>query len=443
MVNIKDKIYLNFMIIALIIFSISQLNCNTSEPKIEDDNIQIELYDVSASEIYLHIKINNSNPGTVFVFRGSKVIFANLVASTDTIITDSELSENTYYKYTVIKKSENNIETVKEIRISTLNLTSHEIVWKTYEFGSIEHSTLHDIFIIDENEIWAVGEFYLEDSAGGFDPDYYGAAKWDGNKWNFIRFQAKAPEGYWVKLFLRGIYAFSSKDIWFVNGSPYHFLNNSLTAYWLSDFPGYPNPIWGVGKFGSKIWGVSPSIVYACGDKGALAYFDGSRWNNLEVDFQDYFVDMWGTEDKAHLYFSALDFYRNNNKIFHIKDPDANPTDIKTLPWDPAKSVNSVWSNKGFPVYVAGDSLFDNRTGIWNVTTNEVYDPLKVRGSELNNIYVVGFNDLIVHYNGRDWKNISNNSSKADFYSALAVKNNIVAIGGNIGKRIRILIGSN
>ena len=43
---------------------------------------------------------------------------------------------------------------------------------------------LYDVAIIDENNIWAVGEIYLNDSLGQPDPTPYNAVHWDGISWN-------------------------------------------------------------------------------------------------------------------------------------------------------------------------------------------------------------------------------------------------------------------
>ncbi len=41
---------------------------------------------------------------------------------------------------------------------------------------------LYDVAIIDENNIWAVGEIYMNDSLGNPDPKRYNAIHWDGTK---------------------------------------------------------------------------------------------------------------------------------------------------------------------------------------------------------------------------------------------------------------------
>ncbi len=49
--------------------------------------------------------------------------------------------------------------------------------------------------IIDENNIWAVGEIYLNDSTGQPDPHPYGIIHWNGTEWNVQKLTAVNPSG--------------------------------------------------------------------------------------------------------------------------------------------------------------------------------------------------------------------------------------------------------
>jgi hypothetical protein len=48
----------------------------------------------------------------------------------------------------------------------SIDTTSHNFNFQTWRFGEYSSSTLYDVAIIDENNIWAVGEIYLNDSTG-------------------------------------------------------------------------------------------------------------------------------------------------------------------------------------------------------------------------------------------------------------------------------------
>jgi len=61
--------------------------------------------------------------------------------------------------------------------------TSHNFKWQKFTFGQHSSSALYDVAIIDENNIWAVGEIYTNDTLGNPDPYAYNALHWDGIKW--------------------------------------------------------------------------------------------------------------------------------------------------------------------------------------------------------------------------------------------------------------------
>jgi hypothetical protein len=70
--------------------------------------------------------------------------------------------------------------------IVQIDTTSHVINWTIDEIGEYG-SILRDVAIIDENNIWAVGEIYLKDTLGNPDPKAYNAVHWDGSKWQLKR----------------------------------------------------------------------------------------------------------------------------------------------------------------------------------------------------------------------------------------------------------------
>ncbi len=63
-----------------------------------------------------------------------------------------------------------------------MDTTSHNFTWQTFTFG--EHTRYaFDVAIIDENNIWAVGEIYMNDSLGNPDPSLIMLLHWNGTDW--------------------------------------------------------------------------------------------------------------------------------------------------------------------------------------------------------------------------------------------------------------------
>jgi len=74
-----------------------------------------------------------------------------------------------------------------KLSVTTMDTTSHNFTRETFTFGEHSSSVLRDVAIIDENNIWAVGEIYMNDSLSQPDPRPYSAIHWDGITWTPIK----------------------------------------------------------------------------------------------------------------------------------------------------------------------------------------------------------------------------------------------------------------
>ena len=100
----------------------------------------------------------------------------------DTVLYIDSLLPNQTYNYQAVLSTDTTIKSEK-VTAQTLTPTSHNFTWQTYEFGQHSSSVLYDVAIIDENNIWAVGEIYMNDSLGNADPTLYNLIKWNGTQW--------------------------------------------------------------------------------------------------------------------------------------------------------------------------------------------------------------------------------------------------------------------
>ena len=68
-----------------------------------------------------------------------------------------------------------------------MDTTSHNFTFEMITFGGqIGSSVLFDVAIINENNIWAVGEIWIADTSQlGYTK--YNAVHWDGNSWELKR----------------------------------------------------------------------------------------------------------------------------------------------------------------------------------------------------------------------------------------------------------------
>ncbi|MCH9029576.1 MAG: glucosyl transferase, partial [Bacteroidetes bacterium] len=171
------------------------VSCNTTEPPSppppeEKPTLTLTLEDASSIEAWIKLTTNNLQlPATVTIKQNDTVVQDIVLQKKDSLIYIDSLLPKITYTFQAITQSSNQSITSNELSVTTMDTTSHEFTFETFTFGTIGSSVLRDVAIIDENNIWAVGEIYLNDSLGKPDPNAYNAIHWDGNSWKLLQLQ--------------------------------------------------------------------------------------------------------------------------------------------------------------------------------------------------------------------------------------------------------------
>ncbi|MFH1213331.1 MAG: hypothetical protein V1681_04540, partial [Candidatus Neomarinimicrobiota bacterium] len=165
----------------------------------------------------------------------------------------------------------------KEKDIIQTDTTSHAMAWCIDTLRtSFVSSIIHDVAVIDENNIWAVGEFFIGDTIdpSGLKTEKCNIVKWNGTQWNYE----------W--LYCNGIYAshelfiittFCQEDVWLSDGNLFHFDGETWTLYQL----------WDMGLLSADesgilaMWGPSPDDVYFVGYSGVILHWNGSLLSRI------------------------------------------------------------------------------------------------------------------------------------------------------------------
>ena len=102
-------------------------------------------------------------PSDVDLYRDSSLVETINLTSEDTVLyVDSLLPNRTYGYQSVIQSTG---QASNQLSVNTLDTTSHNRSWEVFYFGDYQHSSIRDIAIISENDIWAVGEIYVADTS--------------------------------------------------------------------------------------------------------------------------------------------------------------------------------------------------------------------------------------------------------------------------------------
>ena len=395
-------------------------------------SIRLSAVDILVKEVGLQIVLADRNPLRGFrLVRNGTILFTGNLIGTDTVVFDNGLSPGANYIYKAFRLADSSaVDSSMPVTVKTLDTTSHNFTWQINTLGDGNSSVINDVAIINDTLVYVVGEVYLKDSTGQFDPNAYNLLKWNGRTWDLMRIQflSFCGQSYTGSYPASAIFAFSAQDVWIASGSQIVRWNGQAQT---SPFC-IPISV-------NKLWGENSNSLYAVGNGGGIAHFDGSTWQKFESGTTRGINDVWGIENPLN----------KNEEVYcavtAVADPQnswilrvTNGTRIDSVQWDAGREIVSVWTYNGFPLYVCGDGMFENSQGHWNeirlgtsVFTN------RVRGDAPNNIFIVGYFGLIAHFNGADWNVFFED---ADFLS-VAVKGNIVVAVGSLNDRAAVAIG--
>jgi len=265
-----------FPYILLLLFSI--YSCNTTEPPLPPSEppkaIKLNLIETNCTEAFINITAEDTVlPVNITLDRDNNLLFNLTLTKPDTIIIDETLLPGKTYVYQTRSIINGKEEIGDTLQVRSLDTTSHNFSWQQFTFGDPEtagSSTLNDVAIIDENNIYAVGEIYLNDSTGQPEQLLYNIMHWNGNKWEAKRAQANF-RGNIVTVTLDGIFTFSSTDIWLIGSLPIHGDGINWQMY---DIRATVEPNLSL----LKAWGKNPSEIYFSGRTGALVYYKNGNW---------------------------------------------------------------------------------------------------------------------------------------------------------------------
>ncbi|MBA7673297.1 hypothetical protein ES703_81491 [subsurface metagenome] len=207
----------------------------------------------------------------------------------------------------------------------------------------------------------------------------------------------------------------------------------------------------------NDIWG-SPSFdVFAVGEGGTIAHYDGSEWSKMDSGVKEEFPNdlycVWGT--------SASDVFAGGQvilvgKILHYDGGTWSPVWTWTLAKSTQQSLNDIlgrsikdiWGSSSSDVFAVGEDNvivhYDGNT--WSIMTNSVIESLEDRwgcsslegiwGSSSSNVFAVGGSGVILHYDGSTWSlGTPSLQRQADIYERQAdihmVVSGIMGLGDN------------
>ncbi|MDP2208530.1 MAG: hypothetical protein Q8K98_07125 [Bacteroidota bacterium] len=396
--------------------------------------------DVSCTDAFISIKTTKVfESGTLQLKRDgiTQSEIYNLQSQIDTLIVDEGLLPKRTYTYKAYRLTNNTIiDSSAELPITTMDTTSHNFSWDITYLGDGNSSVLRDVFILNDTLAYAVGEIYKKDSLGQWETEMYNMAKWNGKEWKLTKaYFEYQGQPYVTQLY--AVYAFNENDIWVASTHPANWKGTKWIQYSLgSSFPGYP----------TKFWGTSSSNLYMVGTNGSIAYFNGVAWRRLELPplagqgGTDVSInDIWGAVDertgKRLILCAASNVYEpGERKILRITEQNT----VDTIPWVYYRRIHSIWFKNESRIFTSGSGVWMRRPDRewFEFKHLPPYFTDRVRGTSINDIFVVGNFGLFLHFNGFNWKFFSNVNAADIYYSVDYKKNTMVAVGRGGSKSI-------
>jgi hypothetical protein len=324
-----------------------------------------------------------------------------------------------------------------------IDTTSHNFTFQTWTFGEHSSSILYDVTIIDENNIWAVGEIYMNDTLGQPDPQPYSVAHWDGSDWTIIKVPyhdfnqtVKHPGPlFTIAVIESEIYVVSYANLLKWTGSDWE-----EKAFFMEQIP-FDGQV-------SKMWGIDENNIYCVGRNGAIYFYFGSDWQKIESGSELDIYDIVGKQNINNLYevicVAAKQSVNSSKKIYRIENNILTELNVNGIP----SSIRGIWFKPGEKYYVVGSGMFYknniNSNDNW-ISFGKTVTPFytnAIDGNDLNDIVVCGAYGELLHYNGSSWKSYQDQlEMQAGSYRSIKIKNNfLIAVGYDSPKAV-ITIG--
>jgi len=197
-----------------------------------------------------------------------------------------------------------------EDKSSVADTTSQNFEFTVKEFGDGGASSyLNDVWIFDNNNIWAVG--YI----GGDNKLNDGCfLKWNGSKWNLINRDESYP--VFNSSGFTGIWAIDSNNIYLTAGIV------GIYKYGKFNWMDFSNITFSSGQGVYKLWGNSENNIWGVGPKGTVVHFNGTSWKkvpcNINLDIQ--YIN--GDSETGEAFSTAYDSEKFDDAllIFHTQD---------------------------------------------------------------------------------------------------------------------------
>ncbi len=457
---------LKYSLLLLTSYFIITVSCNTTEPPIitppppDLRKITLTFEDASCTEVWLKIKADSLTlPAELtlkqYIPTGDSLSQIFVLNTQDSVLYIDSLLPNQTYNYQAVLNTDTTIKS-ERVTAQTLEPTSHNFTWQTWEFGQHSSSALYDVAVIDENNIWAVGEIYMNDSLGNPDYKAYNAVHWDGTKWELKRIYTYSACSAVDYAPLKAICAFSDTNFVVTTGGGVWWFDGKAFNPDCSIRPLLTGAI-------NKIWGSSSSDLYIVGNDGNIAHFTSTQfvntWTKIESGTTLDLTDIYGDTD-GNVYAAGVDISYAKGVVVKGNNSGSWEVMIEGEIIDESQlfdklfgRLGTLWVDEIGTLYAGADFLYQFKNSKWDFVRSLPENYLggdqyyigylySIRGNKSNDIIVAGDRNTLRHFNGLDWSEIGIPYLPTDsiFWRSVQMKGNLAVAVGDEGIQAKIIM---
>ncbi len=436
--------------------------CNTTEPPPDGKKVtlKLKLEDVSCTEAWIELTTTNLQlPATITLKQynpNNDSLSQNFVLNTqDSLLyIDSLLPNQTYKFHTTTQASSH---TSNELNVTTMDTTSHIFNYQIFELGEPltgNSSILYDVAILDANNIYAVGEIYVQDSIG--QTILYNVIHWDGNNWKLkkVYFPTVCGDTSRTPYPSRAIYVFDDGKIWMSSsGDKIAILENGnqINQFCLPA---------SVAMSINRIWGTSSNDLYIVGNSGKIAHYQNGIWQEISSGTTLALTDIYGKNDNE-VYAAGINVpevkgvvLKGNSNGFSVMINSEIISENELFD-KLFGSLDAIWLDENNTIYTAGNLMFQYKNNKWDYVRSLPENYIggnpgtyyrgfisSIRGNASNDYVIAGDRNTLKHFNGISWQQIGLPYNPQSPISLVAKQkgNTVVAVGSNGSKAFIILL---
>ena len=432
--------YLTLLIIIFLVILSFLEGCSPTASVFDDHEIALNA-DAEVTETWITLQTNPlKKNATYFVLRDTLVVFEGKLDKADTLLHDENLEQATTYIYYAYAQQNGEKSKTVTTAITTMDTTSHDFFIEKFEWGAQSSSQFMDVFIVSPNDIWAVGEIHTEDTDKWNEDSTrwitaYNAVHWDGTKWElkWIPFNLCGGPATTIYPMIISTFFFDKDTAEFVGGGS---VTTKIGQNFKMDCSMNSQLRGGM----RHLWGLNSNNYFISGGKGTLLHYNNNKWQFLNTQTEIDINDIWGAEDGAGgepyiLLPLSYKWDAGEKKLLQLKADNSIIEENWTFQ---NRRLNSVWFSDKKMIFVSGAGVFArNRLKQWKEYTEL---PLifigRIRGNNINDIFVAADFGILAHFNGKTWKEYTE-FGELDIFRGLAFKNDLaVAVGETNSKAV-------